>query len=300
MPRDRLNPNPLFKRKPGETKSDHLRRLRKDYPDRFGMQLGHKVSKKKFTAADLKGAEKRAEEKVRAEMKLLIEQQQFKKISATEPPPVAGAETKPVPAAPVIIPAAPVSPLPQIVDEREIFSPAPPPPPPGTEQPLPGPEPTPAGASQPAPAPDASGAKYGAMIWTMICKLCVGIFGPGFEPIMVKGPDGTVVYDENAEGIKVWVNYLASIGVKVFSPVVELWIFMGSYLGLRAGLIIQKFRNRKKGGAAAGGQKEPPPTEAKSPAAEKTTEPPPPPPAAAPAAAPASAIGEVDTGQEEI
>lgn len=142
------------------------------------------------------------------------------------------------------------------------------------------------------------------MIWAMIVRLCVGIFGPGFEPMCIKDAAGKVIYDEGAEGTKVWVNYLASIGVKVFSPVVELWIFMASYIGLRTGLIIARFRKKKTGaplspptGTEAPGS----PTEKstspgdKSPQQTQPAAPPanmPPPPSAAPA------VGEVDLGDE--
>ena len=62
------------------------------------------------------------------------------------------------------------------------------------------------------------------MIWSMIVQLCCSIFGDGFKPVVIKDAAGKVIYDEDTEGIKVWVNYLASIGIKVFSPVVELQI----------------------------------------------------------------------------
>ena len=137
------------------------------------------------------------------------------------------------------------------------------------------------------------------MIWSMIVQLCCSIFGDGFKPVVIKDAAGAVIYDEGAEGIKVWVNYLASIGIKIFSPVVELWIFMASYVGLRAGLIVQKFK-RKKAGAQSTGQKAPSPEPAKSEPTEAPKAPPPPSPAAAASEPPASAIGEIETGEAEI
>lgn len=136
---------------------------------------------------------------------------------------------------------------------------------------------------------EADGGKYGAMVWAMIVKLCVGIFGPGFEPMVIKDSQGHVIYDEGLEGVKVWVNYLASIGVKVFSPVVELWIFMGSYVGLRTGLVIARFRKKKPAqpGATSPETKEPGATAA--PPAPKA-----PPAASQPSPTPATEAVELD------
>ena len=289
----RPKPNPLYAKKAGETTSEHMRRLRKEFPKKFGMQKGHKVIKKKFTAADVAAAEKKARSEVLAE----VEAQ--KKIEPPPPmtPPVSSAPPSPSPAPAPIPPAPkaePVLPGPATVDERELFSPAPPPDP---NAPPPENVPPPTPAATPSAGASQDGSKYGAMIWAMIVKLCVAIFGNGFEPIVIKDSAGNVVYDESAEGVKVWVNYLASIGVKVFSPVVELWIFMASYLGLRAGLIVQKFR-RKKTGAQPNAPKGTPESAPKSEsAAQPKAAPQSPPPPAATEAAP---IGEVETGQEEI
>jgi len=124
---------------------------------------------------------------------------------------------------------------------------------------------------------------------------------------VIKDAAGNFVYDENAEGVKVWVNYLASIGVKVFSPLVELWIFMAFYLGMRAGLIIDRFRRKKgtgpqpaqpgKEGEKSPGQKSAPSPGTPAPPAAPGTPPPPPPSTAEPPLAP----GEIpETGMEEI
>jgi len=284
--------NPLYKKKPGETAADHMRRLRKEFPKKFGMQPGTKVVKKKFTAADIAAAEKRGAEKIKAVMRA---EGRIEKLSAADAPPAATAETKPVavlaPPAPAQTPTPtpldkPMSnpptatPAPQIVDEAEIFSPAPPPETaaPGSAPP-PVPEPTPAGASEPVPG---DGKRYAVMIWGAIVKIFCGIFGDGFQPMVLKSETGEVLYDENVEGVKVWLNYLASIGVKAFSPVVELWLFMSMYVGMRFPLIIAKFRKKKPATTAtkAGGTGEPPAeAPAPTPAPEKS---------AAPAPAPAS------------
>ena len=188
------------------------------------------------------------------------------------------------------------APAPQVVSEADIFSPPPPADqtPPENAGPGPGSPPPPQDAG-----PKADGAKYGAMIWSMIVQLCCSIFGDGFKPVVIKDAAGAVIYDEGAEGIKVWVNYLASIGIKIFSPVVELWIFMASYIGLRAGLIVQKFK-RKKAGAQSTAPKEAPPQSPKSQEAAAPKETPTPKPAAAASEPPASAIGEIETGEPEI
>ena len=299
MPRSK--PNPLYAKKPGETTSDHMRRLRKEFPKKFGMQKGHKVVKKKFTAADVAAAEKKARTEALAE----VEAQKKIEPAPTMTPPVSSTPPSRPPApAPIPPPpkAEPVLPGPATPDTAIFGASTPPPPkvdaPPPGAPPVPPPQPPPGTpGSEPAPAPEADGGKYGAMIWAMIVKLACAFFGPGFEPIVIKDSAGKVIYDEAAEGTKVWINYLASIGVKVFSPVVELWIFMGSYFGLRVGLIVQKFR-RKKGAASNAEQKGSPQSESKPPEAAKSTTPPP--PAQSEAPAPAPAIGEVDTGMEEI
>jgi len=103
--------------------------------------------------------------------------------------------------------------------------------------------------------------KYGVLIWQMIVKIFVAIFGEGFNPITVKSGTGEILYDENAEGVKVWTNYLVSIGVKVFSPIVELWMFMAAYVTIRFPVIVARFRRKKKPEAEPGTKSEPTPTE---------------------------------------
>ena len=320
-------PNPLYLKKPGETAAQHMSRLRKEFPKKFGMQKGYKVGKR-FTLDQVKEMEKRAAEKAVAELKAATAKQ-VSEVSAAEAPPAANAETKPAAAAPVAVPPVPspsqappdvpaatlnLGSSPALPD-TQIFGASTPPPPKvdatsPDAPPLPPPEPpagtpgAPSPTSAPGPVTEADGGKYGAMIWAMIVRLCVGIFGPGFEPMCIKDAAGKVIYDEGAEGTKVWVNYLASIGVKVFSPVVELWIFMGSYVGMRTGLVIARFRRKK-----TAAQPSPPTgTEAPRSPTEKSTSPgdkspPPPPPAGPPATPPpppsaAPAIGEVDLGDE--
>jgi hypothetical protein len=310
-------PNPAYQLKPGETASDRMRRLRKEFPTKFGMQKGQKVKKKKFTAADMAEAEKRGAEKAAAELKAATPAPAPVKTNSETPAaapaatPATAAQSAPAPAsvsAPTATPApAPVTPPdPQIVSEADIFSPPPP------QDQTAGPETAGPGATTPPPASPASGAKadggkYGAMIWAMIVKLFVGFFGPGFEPITVKDSAGQILYDEGAEGLKVWINYLESLGIKTFSPVVELWIFMASYVGLRAGLIVQKFKNRKKAGAPtqppqSGQSPQSPPQKPDTAQGTATPQKPPAPaPTTPPApASPQTALGEIETGETEI
>jgi len=290
-------PNPDYQLKPGETAADRMRRLRRDFPTKFGMQKGQKVKKKKFTAADVAEAEKRGAEKAAKQLQAAapapVKPVSETTAAAPAAAPATAAPSAPTPAA-VSAPTATTTgspPAPQTVWEADIFSP-----------PLPADQAGPETAAPPPPqdaGPKADGAKYGAMIWSMIVQLCCSIFGDGFKPVVIKDAAGAVIYDEGAEGIKVWVNYLASIGIKIFSPVVELWIFMASYVGLRAGLIVQKFK-RKKAGAQSTAPKEAPPQSPKSQEAAAPKETPTPKPAAAASEPPASAIGEIETGETEI
>ena len=134
----------------------------------------------------------------------------------------------------------------------------------------------------------------------MIVKICCAVFGDGFNPVTIKSPDGEVLYDESAEGVKVWWNYLVSLGVTAFSPVVELWIFMVGYFALRFPFIIAKFKRKKPGtdtaqppAPAKTPQKETRPTEEKSPPEQPTPEPAPPtPPPVKPAEARTVAVEE--------
>ena len=54
-------PNPLYAKRPGESQSDHMKRLHAEFPNKFHRKKGSKNRpKEKFTAADLKAAEDRA------------------------------------------------------------------------------------------------------------------------------------------------------------------------------------------------------------------------------------------------
>ena len=173
------------------------------------------------------------------------------------------------PAAPITAPAP--APEPQIKKEQQpaplsITSPSPSPKiqsdevlfgheevqPPKIESGIPSPPPTPPpgspGTGSPAtpiapPPPEAR--KYAVLVWGMVVKICCGIFGEGFKPLLIKSETGEVLYDENAEGVKVWWNWLVSIGVRAFSPVVELWMFMLAYFAIRFPLIVARFRKKK-------------------------------------------------------
>lgn len=265
--------NPLYAKKPGESASDHLKRLRREFPKKFGKQPGvpNKNPTRKFTAADIAAAEARGREKAKKEITTAIQPpaNEEKKTVSPAPVPITPAAVPstaaPLPvSAPQPLPASPNNPASQpsaaqTVSETEIFSPVPP-----LEQNA-GPEnPPPQPPPPPAPGNEADGKRYGVMIWGMIVKIFCGIFGEGFQPMVLKSESGEVIYDENIEGIKVWTNWLVSIGVKAFSPIVELWMFMTMYVGMRFGLIVQKFRRKKpastatRAGAAPEPSKEPP------------------------------------------
>ena len=281
-------PNSLYAKKPGEDARAHMKRLRKEFPKKFGMQPGTKVKKKKFTAADLDAAERRGAEKATAKLAAAPPPEISVPPQAprTEAPPIVPVAAAPAPAVPAPLDIPMSNPPPKIVDEAEIFSPGPPQAAaaaPGQDAPPP-PETPPGASATPVPG---DGKRYAVMIWGAIVKIFCGIFGDGFQPMVLKSETGEVLYDENVEGVKVWMNYLASIGVKAFSPIVELWLFMSMYVGMRFPLIVAKFRKKKPATTAtkAGGTDEPPATEqAPSPAPEK---PAPQPPAPAPKQTPA-------------
>jgi hypothetical protein len=165
--------------------------------------------------------------------------------------PVAPAPAPVLPEIPVA--ASPVKPDTEIFGSETVTPPKidaniPPPPtnPPGGS---PGsPSAAPGAPLNPPPPPAAAPAdsrKYAVFIWQVIVKICCAVFGEGFQPVTIKSPDGEVLYDESAEGVKVWWNFLVHVGVKAFSPVVELYIFMGTYFAMRFPLIVAKFKKKK-------------------------------------------------------
>ena len=170
-------------------------------------------------------------------------------------------------------------------------------------QPAPPPQPPPGtpGTGAPAPAvtapageaqPDVK--KYAVMIWGMIVKVCTSIFGDGFKPITIKSETGEIIYDENSEGIKVWWNWLVSIGIKVFSPVVELWMFMLAYFAIRFPLIVARFKRKKPATTPPE-----PPTEATTPPAPGENRPAPPPATKEPDQPPAPTAAAPQASAEE-
>jgi hypothetical protein len=120
-------------------------------------------------------------------------------------------------------------------------------------------------------APPESVKKYAVLVWGMIVKVCCAIFGEGFKPIILKSETGEVLYDESAEGVKVWWNWLVSVGIKTFSPLVELWIFMIAYFTIRFQLIVARFRKKKQ--SAPTGSPPPGETEKPAPPAPDKTQP---------------------------
>jgi hypothetical protein len=170
-------------------------------------------------------------------------------------PPVQTPPSKPVQSPPQTMPGAtPVPTTPEIKPDTTLFGAEEVQPPKidggNTPPPVGAPPGTPGSGSpgEPQGAPPESVKKYAVIVWGMIVKICTTIFGDGFKPIILKSETGEVLYDENAEGVKVWWNWLVSIGVRAFSPLVELWIFMIAYFTIRFPLIVARFR-KKKGSA---------------------------------------------------
>jgi hypothetical protein len=224
--------------------SETLKRLRREYPEKF---VHHK---KKTVQPVTPPAEVKPEVKIETP-------------AAPIPVPI----PPPPPPAPIAIPPVTQSQLdtvlfgPEEVQPPKLDAGPPPAPPP---QPPPG---SPGTGSPQTPTPPAPPEvrKYAVLVWGMIVKTCCAIFGDGFKPILMKTETGEILYDENAEGVKVWWNWLVSIGVRAFSPVVELWMFMVSYFAIRFPLIVARFRKKKPAAS--------PPATAPEP---KTQSPPPP------------------------
>ena len=274
-----------FAKREGETARDHMLRLRKEFPKKFGRQPGpNKNPTRKFTKLDIAAAEKRGAEK--AAKKIAAE-------SKIDLPPVLSQT-------PAAQPAAVVDTSPPAAGEfnsatlpdTEIFGSETPPPPKLAEG-SPTPPPPPPPGSDPAPPPQASAqdensvAKYAMMIWGMIVTMCCAVFGDGFQPQVMKSATGEVLYDEAKEAIRVWTNYLITLGVTAFSPIVELWIFLSMYFGLRIGIVINRFRRKKPGMASAKPEDQKKPEEKSSAEKPKPAEPEP---------APAKGPGDVEDG----
>lgn len=184
--------------------------------------------------------------------------------ATASPPPVAPA---PVPATVSPLPTMPS--MPEIKTDNELFGNEEVQPPKIEGANPPPPIQAPPATETPAPPPPESVKKYAVVVWGMIVKICCTIFGDGFKPITLKSETGEVLYDENAEGVKVWWNWLVSIGVKTFSPIVELWVFMISYFTIRFPLIVARFRKKKPAG------EQPAPTATVPPAGQERPAPPP-------------------------
>jgi hypothetical protein len=215
-----------------------IKRLRKEFPDKFN-------PKKNKSAAD--------KSVVRPPNNTTTKTQPPPPVSApaSSPKPEPARETSPATPSnlpspsPAEVSAPPIQPDSILFGHEEVQ-------PPkiggGQAAPLPQPPPGSPGTGSPeltATPPPQETRKYAVLIWGMIVKVCTGIFGPGMNPMVLKSETGEVLYDENAEGVKVWWNWLVSIGVKAFSPVVELWMFMLAYFGMRLPLIVQRFRKKK-------------------------------------------------------
>lgn len=123
------------------------------------------------------------------------------------------------------------------------------------------------------------------MVWTMILNLLAVIFGPAMYPRKVGNGPNEVPYDENEMVIGAWMDYFASIGLKPFSPLVNLLLSILAYMLPRAQFVILTVKKWFSPRAAAqrGGHKpqsdeptppaEPPPTP-ESPSAPPTPAPP--------------------------
>ena len=76
------------------------------------------------------------------------------------------------------------------------------------------------------------------MVWTMILNLLAVIFGPAMYPRKVGNGPNEVPYDENEMVIGAWMDYFASIGLKPFSPAVNLLLSILAYMLPRAQFVI--------------------------------------------------------------
>lgn len=199
------------------------------------------------------------------------------------PPPALEIPKPTPPPAPVITP--PPQPTPQptptaplIVDESELFS-APPPKP--TEEipggPPPAPEPQPKTETQ-TPGGKAANIALAQMVWGMILRIAILIFGDGVKengepnprtarmlPQVIKTPAGDI--DENANVLTAFVEYFDSVGFVKLSPLWNLLLTLAGYFLMRLEVIVLWFKSRK---ARSAQTREPRPTkpEEKSPAEE--------------------------------
>jgi hypothetical protein len=282
-------PNPLFKKLSGETTSQHMSRLRKTFPQKFKNRSPSEMVKKKFDAADIAAAEKRGEEKALAQKKTasVSTPSSPEPLPVPVPPPLTHASQVeaplPGPATPDTVIFGASTPPPPKVDAASAGSPPPPPPEP--------PQGTPGVSAPPAAPPPPDNLGLATIVWTMLVNLFVAIFGPAWLPTSK---------DETEMCVSAWRAYFESIGIKPFSPLVNLWMAMFAYSAPRFGSIVAKFRKKKPAqpGAAPGSATETkapaPPTPApaaKVPAPEPTR---PPAPAEPWRPAPAPAIGEIE------
>jgi hypothetical protein len=257
---------------------ERMIRMRREHPEKFVAQNTGHHRKPKVNTAEISAPVENPPPKPVAN------------IPAPAPVPViTHAPIAPAPAPiPPEIPVAtsPVKPDTEIFGSETVTPPKidannPPPPPkppegtPGSPPATPG---APAGSPPPPAAAPADSRKYAVFIWQVIVKICCAVFGEGFTPVTIKSPDGEVLYDESAEGVKVWWNFLVHVGVKAFSPVVELYIFMGTYFAMRFPLILAKFKKKKP----ATGTPPPSAPSEKPQAGTKKEEPQPPPPPESP------------------
>lgn len=256
-----------------------MKRLRKEFPLKFGRQFGttNNPAKKKAKQAKFDAAVEKAVAKLQ--------------IPPTPAPVTAPAPATPAPeislpqaprppaTAPLDIPMSNPTPSPAVPDTKIFGSETPPPPKvdPNADPvapPLP-PGVTPSGpGASPAAEPPPDNLGLATIVWTMLVNLFVGIFGPTWRPTSS---------EENEMCVSAWRAYFESIGIKPFSPLVNLWMAMIAYAAPRFGSIVAKFRKKKKPLAESprGGQPEA--------AVEKDTSP-------APAPAPAEKLEATPPG----
>ncbi len=267
---------------------ERMIRMRREHPEKFVAQnTGHKRKPKMNTP------------EISAPAPAPVENPPPKPVAnipAPAPGPVithAPVASAPAPVPPEIqVAASPVKPDTEIFGSETVTPPKidaniPPPPtkpPDGTPGSSPAAPGAPVGSAQPPGTPDpADSRKYAVFIWNAIVQVCYAVFGEGFKPMPpIKGPSGEVIYDEAAEGVKVWWNFLVHVGIKAFSPVVELYIFMGTYFAMRFPLILAKFKKKKP----ATGTPPPPAPSGKPQGETKKEEPPHPQPESPPPPAP--------------
>lgn len=256
-----------------------LARMRAENPDKFNPNKNG--AKEKWLAR----AAARRLEKERAEQAL---QNAGTPTPATSTPPatVAAPVTAPAPApAQVTTSTAPAKP------DTALFSETVPPPrmtaeapapgagiPPGSPPPGENFDPPPNGSAPPPPgesaaptSPTQDTRKLAITVWAMIVNLLVAIFGDAMQPRRIEVSPGQF-YDENEMMIGAWADYLASLGIKPLTPLMNLWLAFAAYCLPRMTVIVLKFKSWFKKKEPAGSRGAPAPEARQEPAQSPSPE----------------------------